>query len=99
MVLLFTPQRLAFEAWTDGSGLGKLQDPDEKFLIIDGQHRLAAPEFFERTQPDDAKAIAVPCGIFDGRTEAFATEMFGIINSTPTRINKRHLFDLYERVP
>jgi hypothetical protein len=44
--LLFTPQKLAFEAWTDGSGLGKLQDPDEKFLIIDGQHRLAAPEFF-----------------------------------------------------
>ena len=45
MVLLFTPQKLAFEAWTDGSGLGKLQYPDEKFLIIDGQRRLAVPEF------------------------------------------------------
>lgn len=98
VVLLFTPQKLNFEAWTDGSGVGKLQDPDEKFLIIDGQHRLAALEFFERTHPDEAKNISVPCVIFDGRTEDFATEMFVIINSTPTRINKSHLVDLYERV-
>ena len=35
---------------------------------------------------------------FDGRTEDFATEMFVIINSTPTRINKSHLVDLYEKV-
>jgi DGQHR domain-containing protein len=98
VVLLFTAQRLNFEAWTDGSGVGRLQEPDEKYLIIDGQHRLAALEFFERTHPDDAKNISVPCVIFDGRTEDFATEMFVIINSTPTRINKSHLVDLYERV-
>ena len=36
--------------------------------------------------------------IFDGRSEDFATEMFVIINSTPTRINKSHLVDLYEKV-
>ena len=36
--------------------------------------------------------------IFDGRSEDFAAEMFVIINSTPTRINKSHLVDLYERV-
>lgn len=98
VVLLFTPQQLKFTGWNDGSGVGQLQEPDEKFLIIDGQHRLAALEFFERTHPDDAKNIAVPCVIFDGRTEDFATEMFVIINSTPTRINKSHLVDLYERV-
>ncbi len=98
VVLLFTPQKLTFRAWEDGSGVGNLQEPDEKFLIIDGQHRLAALEFFERTHPDDAKNIQVPCVIFDGRTEDFATEMFVIINSTPTRINKSHLVDLYERV-
>jgi DGQHR domain-containing protein len=40
----------------------------------------------------------VPCIIFDGRSEDFATEMFVIINSTPTRINKSHLVDLYEHV-
>ena len=98
VVLVFTPQKLNFRAWADGSGIGQLQEPDEKFLIIDGQHRLAALQFFERTHPDDVKNISVPCVIFDGRTEDFATEMFVIINSTPTRINKSHLVDLYERV-
>ncbi|MEO7414036.1 MAG: DGQHR domain-containing protein [Opitutaceae bacterium] len=98
VVLLFTSQKLTFRAWEDGSGVGQLQEPDEKFLIIDGQHRLAALEFFARTHPDDAKNISVPCVIFDGRTEDFATEMFVIINSTPTRINKSHLVDLYEKV-
>jgi len=97
-VLLFTPQKLHFEAWTDGSGIGRLREPEEKYLIIDGQHRLAALQFYERTHPDEAKSINVPCVIFDGRSEDFATEMFVIINSTPTRINKSHLVDLYERV-
>ena len=45
-----------------------------------------------------ARRIHVPCVIFDGKSEDFATEMFVIINSTPTRINKSHLVDLYERV-
>ncbi|HUR58837.1 MAG TPA: DGQHR domain-containing protein, partial [Opitutaceae bacterium] len=97
VVLLFTPQKLNFRSSGEG-GIGHLQEPDDKFLIIDGQHRLAALQFFERTHPDDAKNIQVPCVIFDGRTEDFATEMFVIINSTPTRINKSHLVDLYERV-
>jgi DGQHR domain-containing protein len=89
---------LQFDAWTDNSGGGQLREPDEKFLIIDGQHRLAALQFYQRTHPDEAKNIHVPCVIFDGRSEDFATEMFVIINSTPTRINKSHLVDLYERV-
>ncbi|MGA2243883.1 MAG: DGQHR domain-containing protein [Verrucomicrobiota bacterium] len=97
-VLLFTPQKLAFKAWSDGSGVGQLQEPEEKYLIIDGQHRLAALQFYERTHPGEAKSINVPCVIFDGRSEDFATEMFVIINSTTTRINKSHLVDLYERV-
>ncbi|HLH52475.1 MAG TPA: DGQHR domain-containing protein [Verrucomicrobiae bacterium] len=97
-VLLFTPHKLHFEAWTDGSGVGRLHEPPDKYLIIDGQHRLAALQFYERTHPDEAKSIHVPCVIFDGRSEDFATEMFVIINSTPTRINKSHLIDLYERV-
>jgi len=97
-VLLFTAQKLRFEAWTDGSGVGRLQEPDEKYLIIDGQHRLAALQFYERSHPGEAGSINVPCVIFDGRSEDFATEMFVIINSTTTRINKSHLVDLYERV-
>src|SRR5215471_8318770 len=97
-VLLFTPQRLQFRALDGDKTVGHLQDPEEKFLIIDGQHRLAALSFYERTHPDEAKSIYVPTVIFDGRSEDFATEMFVIINSTPTRINKSHLVDLYERV-
>jgi DGQHR domain-containing protein len=97
-VLLFTPQKLRFDASGDGNGIGRLQEPEENFLIIDGQHRLAALLFYERTHPEDAKNINVPCVIFDGRSDDFATEMFVIINSTPTRINKSHLIDLYERV-
>src|SRR6266704_625197 len=97
-VLLFTSQRLRFQPLGGTEAVGSLQEPEEKFLIIDGQHRLAALEFYERTHPDEAKSISVPCVILDGRSEDFATEMFVIINSTPTRINKSHLVDLYERV-
>src|SRR5437660_1565241 len=97
-VLLFTPQRLRFQPLNEGNTVGHLQEPEEKFLIIDGQHRLAALQFYERTHPDEARNIHVPCVIFDGRSDDFATEMFVIINSTPTRINKSHLVDLYERV-
>src|SRR3954469_6756243 len=95
-VLLFTPQKLRFDSLEGGAG--RLQEPEENFLIIDGQHRLAALQFYMRTHPDEAKNINVPCVIFDGRSDDFATEMFVIINSTPTRINKSHLIDLYERV-
>jgi len=97
-VLLFTPQKLRFEMLDESGHVGRLQVPDEKFLMIDGQHRLAALYFYERTHPDESKSIHVPCVIFDGRSDDFATEMFVIINSTPTRINKSHLVDLYERV-
>jgi len=97
-VLLFTSQRLRFQALDGQETVGHLQAPEEKFLIIDGQHRLAALNFYERTHHDEAKSIYVPCVIFDGRSDDFATEMFVIINSTPTRINKSHLVDLYERV-
>src|SRR5215204_7108695 len=40
-VLLFTPQRLQFRAMDTDRTIGHLREPDEKFLIIDGQHRLA----------------------------------------------------------
>jgi DGQHR domain-containing protein len=97
-VLLFTAQKLRFQSLDGNETVGHLQVPEEKFLIIDGQHRLAALNFYERTHPGEAKSIFVPCVIFDGRSDDFATEMFVIINSTPTRINKSHLVDLYERV-
>jgi DGQHR domain-containing protein len=96
-VLLFTSERLNFRSGGEG-GIGNLQDPAAKFLIIDGQHRLAALHFYVKEHPAEGRNIQVPCVIFDGRSEDFAAEMFVIINSTPTRINKSHLVDLYERV-
>jgi DGQHR domain-containing protein len=97
-VLLFTAERLRFTAVSGQDSVGHLQEPDTKYLIIDGQHRLAALRFYLKEHPNEASSISVPCVIFDGRSEDFAAEMFVIINSTPTRINKSHLVDLYERV-
>jgi DGQHR domain-containing protein len=97
-VLLFTPDRLNFEPVKPFANVGHLEEPQSKYLIIDGQHRLAALHFYMKQRPEEAKTLSVPCVIFDGKSEDFATEMFVIINSTPTRINKSHLVDLYERV-
>src|SRR5207248_828512 len=74
------------------------EKPDGKYRSSAGQHRLAALHFYRLHHPEDAKGIHVPCVIFDGKSEDFATEMFVIINSTSTRINKSHLVDLYEKV-
>jgi DGQHR domain-containing protein len=97
-VLLFTAESLSFDAVGQFDNVGNLEEPRGKYLIIDGQHRLAALNFYRRKHPDDARTIHVPCIIFDGKSEDFAAEMFVTINSTPTRINKSHLVDLYERV-
>jgi DGQHR domain-containing protein len=97
-VLLFTNEKLPFRSNSPSDISGHLQAPKGKFLVIDGQHRLAALQFYMNERPNEAASIHVPCVIFDGKTEDFATEMFVIINSTPTRINKSHLVDLYEKV-
>jgi len=97
-VLLFTDEMLNFRALQGQEDIGQMQEPSSKYLIIDGQHRLAALKFYLMEHPAEAASIRVPCVIFDGRSEDFAAEMFVIINSTPTRINKSHLVDLYERV-
>ena len=97
-ILLFTDERLRFQSVSGHETIGHLEEPSGKYLVIDGQHRLAALHFYRRYHPDDVQTIHIPCVIFDGRSEDFATEMFVIINSTPTRINKSHLVDLYERV-
>jgi DGQHR domain-containing protein len=97
-VLLFTAETLRFDPVGSFENVGNLEEPLGRYLIIDGQHRLAALHFYRQHHPEDARTISVPCIIFDGRSEDFATEMFVTINSTPTRINKSHLIDLYEKV-
>ena len=93
-VLLFTSEELEFSPLGQYEQMGDLALPRAPFLIIDGQHRLAQIE----VQPGADRRIEVPCVIFDGKTAEFATEMFVIINSTHTRINKSHLVDLYEKI-
>ena len=97
-VLLFTDETLRFRRSDTSDSVGFLSEPEGKFLVIDGQHRLAALHFFRQKHPETAGQVEVPCVVFDGKSADFATEMFVIINSTHTRINKSHLVDLYERV-
>jgi DGQHR domain-containing protein len=96
-VLLFTSEKLDFRAMSGMERAGNLGEPRGDFLIIDGQHRLAGLHFYLQEKDSD-KRVEVPVVIFDGKTGDFATEMFVVINSTHTRINKSHLIDLYERI-
>src|SRR5215475_11706568 len=70
-VLLFTAERLKFDAVRGFENVGHLEEPRGKYLIIDGQHRLAALHFFRNHRPDDARTIHVPCVIFDAKSEDF----------------------------
>ena len=96
-VLLFSSEKLEFHPLKGMERAGNLVEPRSDFLIIDGQHRLAGLHFYLADKDAD-KRIEVPVVIFDGKTADFATEMFVVINSTHTRINKSHLIDLYERI-
>jgi DGQHR domain-containing protein len=96
-VLLFTSEELGFSKLGQYAQMGDLAMPRSPFLIIDGQHRLAGLHFY-LGEPDADRRVEVPCVIFDGKTADFATEMFVIINSTHTRINKSHLVDLYAKI-
>src|SRR5438034_2892111 len=97
-VLLFTDETLSFRKLDGSDSIGHLSEPKGKYLVIDGQHRLAGLQFFKERHADQAANVEIPCVVFDGRSAEFATEMFVIINSTHTRINKSHLVDLYEKV-
>jgi DGQHR domain-containing protein len=97
-ILLFAEDVLKFRQLGQYESIGDLEDPKSGFLIIDGQHRLAALHFYGLRNPSLSDHIEVPCVIFDGKTGDFAAEMFVIINSTQTRINKSHLVDLLDRI-
>jgi DGQHR domain-containing protein len=97
-ILLFSEDVLKFRPLGNYDTIGNLEDPKSGFLIIDGQHRLAGLQFYGARNPGQMDKIEVPCVIFDGKTGDFAAEMFVIINSTQTRINKSHLVDLLDRI-
>jgi DGQHR domain-containing protein len=97
-ILLFTDEELHFKKIGHSPTSGDLSEPTKKYLIIDGQHRLAGLHFYAERHPQEMDTIDVPCMIFDSKAADFAAEMFVIINSTHTRINKSHLVDLLDRV-
>ena len=97
-ILLFTEEILRFQKIGQSPSVGDLTEPSANYLIIDGQHRLAGLYFYSQKHPQEIDSIDVPCMIFDGKAADFAAEMFVIINSTHTRINKSHLVDLLDRV-
>src|SRR5215468_6048472 len=97
-ILLFSEDVLKFRPLGNYETIGNLEDPKSGFLIIDGQHRLAGLQFYGARNPGLLDHIEVPCVIFDGKTGDFAAEMFVIINSTQTRINRSHLVDLLDRI-
>jgi DGQHR domain-containing protein len=97
-ILLFSEDVLKFRPLGQFESIGDLEDPRSGFLIIDGQHRLAGLQFYGHRNPGLLDQIEVPCVIFDGKTGDFAAEMFVIINSTQTRINRSHLVDLLDRI-
>src|SRR5207248_1170953 len=97
-ILLFSEEVLKFRPLGQYQSVGDLEDPKSGFLIIDGQHRLAGLHFYGARNPGLIDQIEVPCMIFDGKTADFAAEMFVIINSSQTRINRSHLVDLLDRI-
>lgn len=97
-ILLFTEETLQFKKSGSSQSIGDLSEPSSKYLIIDGQHRVAGLYFYAEKHPQEANSIDVPCMIFDGQSADFAAEMFVIINSTHTKISKSHLVDLLDRV-
>src|SRR2546423_11920125 len=56
-VLLFTAERLRFEPVGRFDTVGNLEEPKGKYLIIDGQHRLAGVRHFPDRPPPRARAV------------------------------------------
>src|SRR4029078_10267609 len=59
-VLLFTPERLTFDALKGFDNVGNLEEPRSKYLIIDGQHRLAGLHLFHKEGPGGRRHQTVP---------------------------------------
>ena len=67
-ILLFTDEPLRFRRSDSSESVGFLSEPDRKYLVIDGQHRLAALHFFRQKHPDQANRIEVPCVLFESQS-------------------------------
>src|SRR5262247_454875 len=59
-ILLFTDETLRFRRSDSSDSVGFLSEPTGNYLIIDGQHRLAALHFFRQKHPEQIDQIEVP---------------------------------------
>src|SRR5947209_20237229 len=50
-ILLFTDEELRFEPMGSFAAMGNLSEPRSKYLVIDGQNRLAALYVFQQKHP------------------------------------------------
>src|ERR1043165_4225257 len=67
-ILLFTDEELRFRRTDTSETIGFLSEPNGKYLIIDGQHRLAALHFFRQRHPEQVDSSKVPVVLFDGKS-------------------------------
>jgi len=78
-VLLFTAEALRFEPVSGYQAVGNLSEPEGKYLVIDGQHRLAGLYFFrdkhpdqiDEIEPDPAAAESLHSGVIEFFLERF----------------------------
>ena len=77
-------------------GAGRKRKEDLEASLKQQEEELGAESIRQRVA-DLYTAAVIQGGLGNCKNEDLATEMFVIINSTPTRINKSHLVDLYEQ--
>src|SRR5688500_3547718 len=65
-ILLFTDETLRFRRSDSSESVGFLSEPNGRYLVIDGQHGLAAQHFFCYRQPEQIDRIEGPCVRFCG---------------------------------
>lgn len=63
--------------------------------VLDGQHRIAALEFFNEGD-DPQKKFDIPASIFIGADIADQAQIFATVNLEQTKVNKSLVYDLYE---
>ncbi|MFO0767418.1 MAG: DGQHR domain-containing protein [Nitrospiraceae bacterium] len=95
-ILLFTDETLAFRRAGESDSVGHLSEPKGRYLVIDGQHRLAG-HFFRDKHHDRIDQVEVPCvySTVEARTSRQGNVRH---HQFDPRINRSHLVDLYEKV-
>jgi len=74
-----------------GNGIGRLQEPEDNFLIIDGQHRLFAFARANRSR----LSMQLICAVFLDLPKPIQAQLFATINSTQKAVDRSLTFELF----